>query len=154
MKSVWIRTGAAFAEMTVAGLIVWALAGPLWALAAACVGLALLLLRDAARLAALAEWLRDPLTRPVPQGGGIWQGVLTGLYRFVRTRVRQEQRLSDDLLRFRNAGLALPDGVVLLDANGHIEWCNPIASHYFGLDAGRDLGQPLVNLVRHPDFAA
>jgi two-component system phosphate regulon sensor histidine kinase PhoR len=43
---------------------------------------------------------------------------------------------------------------VLLDVHGHIEWCNPIASAYLGLDEQRDLGQPLVNLVRHPDLAA
>jgi len=107
-----------------------------------------------ANLAALAEWLRDPLATPVPQGGGIWEDVLVGLYRFVRARIKQEQQLAHDLARFRNAGLALPDGVVLLDAHGHIEWCNPIAGQYFGLDEQRDLGQPLVNLVRHPDLAA
>ena len=94
------------------------------------------------------------MARPVPQGGGVWEPVLAGLYGFVRTRLRWERQLQDELTRFRNAGLALPDGVVLLDANSHIEWCNPIASEYLGLDELRDLGQPLVNLVRHPDLAA
>jgi two-component system phosphate regulon sensor histidine kinase PhoR len=138
----------------VAGLIAWPLAGPVWALAAVCLGLVLLLLRHVANLAALADWLRDPLAKPVPQGSGVWEEVLVGLYRFVRERIKQEQQLGDDLVRFRNAGLALPDGVVLLDARGHIEWCNPIASQYLGLDEQRDLGQPLVNLVRHPDLVA
>ena len=140
--------------MFVAGLIAWPLAGPVWALAAVCLGLVLLLLRHVANLAALADWLRDPLTKPVPQGSGVWEEVLVGLYRFVRERIKQEQQLGDDLVRFRSAGLALPDGVVLLDARGHIEWCNPIASQYLGLDEQRDLGQPLVNLVRHPDLVA
>ena len=140
--------------MFVAGLIAWPLAGPAWALAAVCLGLVLLLLRHVANLAALADWLRDPLAKPVPQGSGVWEEVLVGLYRFVRERIKQEQQLGDDLVRFRNAGLALPDGVVLLDARGHIEWCNPIASQYLGLDEQRDLGQPLVNLVRHPDLVA
>ena len=140
--------------MFVAGLIAWPLAGPVWALAAVCLGLVLLLLRHVANLAALADWLRDPLAKPVPQGSGVWEEVLVGLYRFVRERIKQEQQLGDDLVRFRNAGLALPDGVVLLDARGHIEWCNPIASQYLGLDEQRDLGQPLVNLVRHPDLVA
>jgi two-component system phosphate regulon sensor histidine kinase PhoR len=125
-----------------------------WALVTVCLGLVLLLWRHVANLAALADWLRDPLAKPVPQGSGIWEDALVGLYRFVRARIKQEQRLTDDLVRFRNAGLALPDGVVLLDAHGHIEWCNPIAGQYFGLDEQRDLGQPLVNLVRHPDLAA
>ena len=153
MKSVWIRSIAALAGWCIAGLLVWPLAGPVWALATVCAGLALLLARHGANLAALAAWLRDPRLDSVPQGSGIWDEVLAALYRFVRTRVNREQSLTDELARFRNVGLALPDGVVLLDARGHIEWCNPIAREYFGLDAGRDLGQPLVNLVRHPDFA-
>jgi two-component system phosphate regulon sensor histidine kinase PhoR len=149
-----MRSAVALAGICVAGLIAWPLAGPVWALATICLGLVLLLGRHVANLAALADWLRDPLAKPVPQGGGIWEDVLVGLYRFVRARIKQERQLTDDLARFRNAGLALPDGVVLLDAHGHIEWCNPIAGQYFGLDEQRDLGQPLVNLVRHPDLAA
>ena len=154
MNSVWKRSAAALGGVFAAGLIVWPLAGPAWALAAVCLVLLLLLLRHAVNLAALAEWLRDPLARPVPQGSGIWEEVLAGLYRFVRARIKQEQQLEDDLVRFRSAGLALPDGVVLLDVRGHIEWCNPIASQYLGLDEQRDLGQPLINLVRHPDLVA
>ena len=149
MRSAW-----ALAAIAVAGLIAWPLAGPIWALATVCLGLVLLLARHAANLAALADWLRDPMAKPVPQGSGAWEEVLVGLYRFVRARIRQERELADDLARFRSAGLALPDGVVLLDVHGHIEWCNPIACEYLGLDEQRDLGQPLVNLVRHPDLAA
>jgi two-component system phosphate regulon sensor histidine kinase PhoR len=149
MRSAW-----ALAAIAVAGLIAWPLAGPIWALATVCLGLVLLLARHAANLAALADWLRDPMAKPVPQGSGAWEEVLAGLYRFVRARIRHERELADDLARFRNAGLALPDGVVLLDVHGHIEWCNPIACEYLGLDEQRDLGQPLVNLVRHPDLAA
>jgi two-component system phosphate regulon sensor histidine kinase PhoR len=149
MRSAW-----ALAGIGVVGLVVWPLAGPVWALATVCAGLLLLLVRHALNLAALAEWLRDPLAKPVPQGGGAWEQVLVALYRFVRARIKQELQLADDLTRFRNAGLALPDGVVLLDAHDHIEWCNPIASEYLGLDEQRDPGQPLVNLVRHPDLAA
>jgi two-component system phosphate regulon sensor histidine kinase PhoR len=149
-----MRSAVALAGICVAGLIAWALAGPLWALATVCLGLVLLLGRHVTNLAALAGWLRDPLAKPVPQGSGIWENVLVGLYRFVRARIKHEQQLTDDLVRFRSAGLALPDGVVLLGAHGHIEWCNPIAGQYFGLDEQRDLGQPLVNLVRHPDLAA
>ncbi len=154
VNSVWMRSATALAGVLGAGLIAWPLAGPIWALSAICLGFLLLLGRHVANLAALADWLRDPLAKPVPQGKGVWEEVLVALYRFVRARIKQEQQLGEDLQRFRNAGLALPDGVVLLDTHGHIEWCNPIASQYLGLDEQRDLGQPLVNLVRHPDLAA
>ncbi len=154
MSSVWTRSAPALAAVCVAGLITWLLADAQWALTVVCIGLVLLLARHIANLAALEAWLRDPAAKPVPQGSGVWDEVLVGLYRFVRARIKQEEQLSGDLQRFRNAGLALPDGVVLLDVHGHIEWCNPIASQYLGLDEQRDLGQPLVNLVRHPDLAA
>ena len=154
MSSVWTRSAIALAAVCVAGLIVWPLADAQWALTVVCVGLALLLARHVANLAALQYWLREPMAKSVPQGSGVWDEVLAGLYRFVRARIKHEEQLGGDLQRFRNAGLALPDGVVLLDAHGHIEWCNPIASQYLGLDEQRDLGQPLVNLVRHPDLAA
>lgn len=148
-----MRSAAGVAGVCLAGAIVLPFADPAWALATVCLGLVLLLARHVANLAALAAWLRDPLARPVPQGSGVWDQAMAGLYRFVRARIRQEQQLAHDLARFRNAGLALPDGVVLLDARGHIEWCNPIACQYLGLDEERDPGQPLVNLVRHPDLA-
>jgi len=154
LSSVWIRSLWVAAGTGCAGLLAWPLAGPVWALALVCFVLVLLLARHLLNLAALARWLRDPMATPVPQGGGVWEPVLAGLYGFVRTRLRWERQLEGELTRFRNAGLALPDGVVLLDANSHIEWCNPIASEYLGLDELRDLGQPLVNLVRHPDLAA
>jgi len=154
LSSVWIRSALVLAGIGAAGLIAWPLAGPEWALALVCIGLTLLVLRHVAKLAALEDWLRDPMAKPVPQGSGVWEETLVGLYRFVRVRSKQELQLKGELQRFRNAGLALPDGVVLLDARGHIEWCNPIASQYLGLDEQRDLGQPLVNLVRHPDLAA
>ena len=45
------------------------------------------------------------------------------------------------------------NGVVLLDSEGHIEWCNQIAAS-FGIDAQRDVMQSIGNLVRDPDFSA
>ena len=47
-----------------------------------------------------------------------------------------------------------PNGVVLLDSEGHIEWCNQIAASQFGIDAQRDVMQSIGNLVRDPDFSA
>ena len=49
---------------------------------------------------------------------------------------------------------ASPNGVVLLDATGRIEWCNQTAVEHFGFDAQRDVLQHVGNLVRDPLFAA
>jgi two-component system phosphate regulon sensor histidine kinase PhoR len=44
--------------------------------------------------------------------------------------------------------------VVLLDADGRIEWCNQTAAQHFGFDAQRDVMQHIANLVRDPVFTA
>jgi two-component system phosphate regulon sensor histidine kinase PhoR len=48
----------------------------------------------------------------------------------------------------------MPDGVIVLDADDHISWANATAERYFGLDARRDHGQPILNLVRNPDLVS
>jgi len=50
------------------------------------------------------------------------------------------------------AGAALPDAVVILDEDDRIEWCNPRAEEYFGLDLERDRGQQITYLLRQPQF--
>ena len=128
MNSVWLRSFWSLAGVALAGLLAWALADAEWALAARLRGLA-----AAARAGTWSIWrrwpigLRDPAAGPCRRAAASGRQPLAGLYRFVRARIKQEQQLSADLQRFRNAGLALPDGVVLLDAHGHIEWCNPTA---------------------------
>jgi two-component system phosphate regulon sensor histidine kinase PhoR len=47
-----------------------------------------------------------------------------------------------------------PNGVILLDERARIEWCNQTAASHFGLEAERDRGQYIGNLVRDPAFAA
>jgi two-component system phosphate regulon sensor histidine kinase PhoR len=42
--------------------------------------------------------------------------------------------------------------VVILDAENRIEWCNRTAQAHLQLDALRDVGQPIADLVRDPDF--
>jgi two-component system phosphate regulon sensor histidine kinase PhoR len=48
---------------------------------------------------------------------------------------------------------ASPNGVVLLDSEGRIEWFNQTAATHFGFDARRDMLQHFGNLVRDPGFA-
>jgi len=42
----------------------------------------------------------------------------------------------------------------MLDVSDRIEWCNPGAEVHLGLDAKRDGGILITNLVRHPEFVA
>ena len=103
-------------------------------------------------LTALRGWLRRPQLETLPRGRGIWEEALAELHRFLKRRDAEQESLDQSLARFRAAVRALPDGVVILDREHRIEWANPTAAHHFGIDARRDLGQPVVNLIRQPDF--
>lgn len=62
--------------------------------------------------------------------------------------VVHEQRLQ----AFLSALQASPNGVVILDNERRIEWCNQTAARLLGLDASRDVAQHLAHLVRQPQF--
>jgi len=145
--------GVAFGAAA-AGLVVWPFAGATWAWAAVGAVLALRVLYHAIHLAALHAWLRRPTLETLPRGRGAWEEALADLHRLFKGRDAEQQQLLRTLARFRAAGRALPDGVVILDRENHIEWANPTAARYFGIDARRDFGQPVTNFVRHPDFVA
>jgi two-component system phosphate regulon sensor histidine kinase PhoR len=153
VKTVWLRTALLAAGLGVVLAIVGLALGWVWALATLAAGLALLLVHHVANLAALAAWLRGPLRAEVPMGTGQWEDVFTALYRLVRGTLQHQHRLTAQLARFRSAAQAMPDAVIVLDAEDHISWCNTTAERYFGLDAQKDIGQPILNLVRQPDFA-
>jgi two-component system, OmpR family, phosphate regulon sensor histidine kinase PhoR len=116
--------------------------------------LALRLLYHAMHIAALRRWLRQPSLDKLPRGRGIWEDLLAELHRYLRGRESGAAELDRALTRFRAAARALPDGVLILDRDNRIEWSNPTAAGHFGIDARRDTGQAVTNLIRHPDFVA
>ncbi len=87
--------------------------------------------------------------------------VMSGLWGEVADRMRRQLRARDNLVidsqarlqEFLAAIQTSPNGVVLLDAQGRIEWCNQTAADHFGFDAQRDVLQLVGNLVRDPAFA-
>ena len=63
-----------------------------------------------------------------------------------------ERDLAHTIERFQSAAEAIPDGMVVLDAQNRIKWANARAQALLGLDLAQDTGAPLVNLVRQPEF--
>ena len=59
-----------------------------------------------------------------------------------------------ELGQFLSAIEASPNGVLMLDAQEHILWCNRVAADHFSIDPKRDLQQRITNLVRAPTFVA
>lgn len=109
---------------------------------------------DLWRGARLLRWLRHGDLQRAPQLRGIW-GEATDRARRLLRHEQLQTRASDQRLNETLSALqASPNGVVLLDDIGHIEWCNQTAEAHFGFDSSRDLMQSVGNLVRDPDFTA
>lgn len=111
-------------------------------------------LLDAARGTRLLGWLRAGATEDLQLGSGLWGEVYDRIRRTVRAKDRLADESSGRLSDFLAALQASPNGVVLLDVEGRIEWFNGTACTHFGFDAKRDMLQHFGNLVRDPSFAA
>lgn len=120
------------------------------------------LLLDTFQIARLLKWLRNEQNAEIPgvttgmvsSPGGVWGDVADRMRRLLKNRDRQYQDSQARLNEFLSALQASPNGVVLLDAQGRIEWCNQTAAQHFGFDAKRDVMQHIANLVRSPAFTA
>lgn len=120
-------------------------------------GLALWWLLDAWRGMRVVAWLRqaDFSTLPNTLGHwGLWGQVIDRIRRIMRERDKAIELSDQRLQNFLSAIQASPNGVVMLDALGQIDWCNQTAAEQLGLDAKRDLKQRITNLLRHPSFIA
>ncbi|HET7669029.1 MAG TPA: phosphate regulon sensor histidine kinase PhoR [Burkholderiales bacterium] len=152
MNPVYRSTLASIAFAAAGAFVVGLIAGAAMGWAALAGALLLHVVYHARHLARLARWAADPVAGNVPEGKGIWDEVLALVHRFERAAERRELELAEALARFRRAAQALPDGVIILDGDGRIEWCNDNAAALLALDATADVGQPILNLVREPAF--
>jgi two-component system phosphate regulon sensor histidine kinase PhoR len=135
-------------------LVTGSVRGAAWGWALFAAGLLAALLYNAHIVARMSRWLARPVPETLPEGRGSWAQMLRGLHRHERDATRRQEALADALARLRRAAEALPDGVVILDADNRIEWCNDTAAGHLSLDAKADSGQPIANLVRDPQFVA
>jgi two-component system phosphate regulon sensor histidine kinase PhoR len=152
MNNAWGAHLTIFLLLVVACLIAWGAGGVQAALVVVVTVLAALLLHHLRHIALLVRWLRDPDPETVPPGRGLWDGVFGDLYRMLRRQRQSESQLTASLEDFQQAGAAMPDGLVILNAADRIEWCNPMAEQHFGLDGARDIGQSITHMVRQPQF--
>jgi two-component system phosphate regulon sensor histidine kinase PhoR len=152
LSPVYRSTLASFASLAAVAVIAWAAAGATLGLSVFAAGLLALLVYHVRHLERFGRWVSHPVQGKVPEGAGSWDEVLAALHRFERDAAKREEMLADALARLRSAAQALPDGVVILDANHRIEWCNDNAAAMLGLDARADIGRPIANLLREPAF--
>ena len=120
----------------------------------AALGAGFVVLLDTVRAHRLIRWLSASIEKSAPRTSGLWGELGYRIERIVRERDREIERESKLLAQFLEGIEASPNGVLLLDSQDQIEWCNRVGAEHFGLDAQRDRQQRITNLVRYPVFVA
>jgi two-component system phosphate regulon sensor histidine kinase PhoR len=95
-------------------------------------------------------WLRDRSGRDPPDASGIWGDVVSRVVRLHRRKRFHKQRLLDVFRELRHSTAAMPDGVVILNAQWEILWFNRMAGKLLSLRRKADLRLRIINLVRDP----
>ncbi len=109
---------------------------------------------DARRASQLMRWLQGSMQDAAPRDTGLWGELAYRAERALRGLEHDVAAERTRLSQFVAAMDASPNGVLLLDADDVIEWCNARAAGHFGLDPERDRRQRITNLIRSPSFVA
>jgi two-component system phosphate regulon sensor histidine kinase PhoR len=137
--------------LALAALIGWPLGVIPWALAVAAAAFAI---RCIYYLHSMHDWLSHRAGTEPPEAAGLWGVVLDELYRMQQKGRRERVRLRALISYLRESFTSLPYGAVMVDPDGNIEWTNKAAEHLVGLRYPEDTGQPVLNLLRAPEFVA
>jgi two-component system phosphate regulon sensor histidine kinase PhoR len=105
-----------------------------------------------ANLWRLYRWLQVPEVA-VPESYGIWSDIYERIAALEKENRRQSERYRGMIADFRRLTDAFPDATLVIDQNGNISWFNRAATGLLGLRSPEDLGKPVTNLLRGPDFA-
>ena len=135
-------------------LVVGAAINVLFGWAVFALGLGLQLAYHLRHFFLIDAWSRNPSVSTDLAGDGVWDDILARLYRHERDQQLAIQAAQQVASMFDAAGQALIDGLISLDANGRIEWCNRSAETLLGLDREADTGLHIANLVRNPEFVS
>jgi two-component system phosphate regulon sensor histidine kinase PhoR len=102
----------------------------------------------------LHRWLDQGQTTVLPRTLGIWGSIFTENQRLQQSSIKHQQRLQAIINRIQDSTAALQDSVLMVDATGALEFWNQAAQNYLGLRSPVDIGQPITNLIRTPEFKA
>ena len=122
------------------------------AIAAGIAVLAIPLVYSYVNLARLRKYALADAVESMPLPSGFWEEVFFRLQRLVRNLKQQIRVTEQQHDRFIEAFQASPNGIVMLDDQDQIEWCNAIAERFFGLNFKRDAMQRINFLIRRPEF--
>lgn len=100
----------------------------------------------------LLQWFAYPKKMLLPESIGIWGEIFNHCYHWQQRNRKRKRKLSTMLKRVRRFTAAMPDASVILSSEQEIEWFNKASRKLLGFRSPQDLGQPIVNLIRYPNF--
>lgn len=103
-------------------------------------------------LARLRKYILQDAVENMPLPSGFWEEVFFRLQRLVRNLKQEIRTVEKQHDRFIEAFQASPNGILMLDDQDQIEWCNEIAERFFGLNFKQDVLQRINFLIRRPEF--
>jgi len=136
----------------IAAFIVLANWGADWAIASGIFVLSVPLVYSYINLARLRKYALNDTVENMPLPSGFWEEVFFRLQRLVRNLKQRIRTIEQQHDHFIEAFQASPNGILMLDENDQIEWCNGIAERFFGLNFKRDVMQRINFLIRRPEF--
>lgn len=84
--------------------------------------------------------------------GAAWSEIFFRLQRIITGLRKDIEQVERQHKRFIEAFQASPNGIVMLDDQDQIEWCNAIAEQFLGIQFKRDALQRIHYIVRKPEF--
>lgn len=100
----------------------------------------------------LYHWIRSP-REEVPQSFGLWADIYDCISDMTVRNQRRRDRYEAMIGEFRSLTDAFPDATLVIDSHDVITWFNRAAQDLLGLESPGDLGRPVTNLLRGPEFA-
>ena len=97
-------------------------------------------------------WLQHRSVADPPEARGVWGTVISLIARLHRRKRFHKLRFVQLMRQLQQSTAALPNGVVILNAQREIVWFNRMAGRLLGLRADSDLGVRIENLLREPAF--
>lgn len=135
-----------------AGFMALSYFGPLIGIAAGIAVLAIPLIYSYINLARLRKHTLKDTLESMSLPSGYWEEIFFRIQRLVKGLKQQIRSVEKQHNRFIEAFQASPNGILMLDDQDQIEWCNAIAERFFGLNFKRDVMQRINFLIRRPEF--
>ena len=99
------------------------------------------------------EWLSEPKSSSPPDEiRGIWSLIAQQVHRKNKYHANKDKRNKKLIGQFTKVSQAIPDGIIILNDQGRIEWFNDPAIKLLGLRKQQDRGSQILQLLRDPSF--